>query len=405
MGYFLFVTGARDCRNWQQFASRLLPGGQMTDRFEWDPKLTGFGKRTSDGRETWVIQYRLGHKQRRMTIGTCAKLTQAQAREQARKRLAQVELGQDPAADKRQSRTEAKHTLRSVIAQYLEAKQGAVRPRTYVEVCRYLNDHWAPLHSVPVNAVRRADVALELSKMIRKNGSTAAARARVALSAFYVWAMGEGIAEANPVIGTNKPSEPPARDRVLSDAELAAVWHTAGDGDYGRIVRLLILTGCRRLEIGGLRWTEIDSKERVIRLPAERVKNGRPHDVPLTDLAWSILQEQPVIGEHVFGPGGTGFRAWFYDKKGLDERLGEKVAAWTVHDTRRTLATRLADLGVMPHVIEAVLNHQSGHKRGPAGVYNRSRYDREVRNALALWSDHVRALIEGGERKVIALSR
>ena len=117
-----------------------------------------------------------------MTIGTRAKLTQAQAREQARKRLAQVELGQDPAADKRQTRTEAKHTLRGVVAQYLEAKQGAVRPRTYAEVCRYLNEYWSPLHSVPVNAVRRADVALELGKMVRNNGSTAAARARVALT-------------------------------------------------------------------------------------------------------------------------------------------------------------------------------------------------------------------------------
>jgi integrase len=375
----------------------------MTDRFEWDGKLVGFGKRTRDGRETWVIQYRLGHKQRRMTIGTCAKLTQAQAREQARKRLAAVQLGQDPAADKRQTRTEAKHTLRSVATQYLEARQGAVRARTYAEVSRYLSEHWAPLHSVPVNAIRRADVALEVSKMIRKNGSAAAAKARAALSAFYVWAMGEGIAEANPVIGSNRPVEGPPRDRVLTDAELAAIWKGLADDDYGKVVKLLVLTGCRREEIGGLRWTEIDSKERVIRLPAERCKNHRAHDVPLTDLAWSILQQQPVLGEHVFGRDATGFRAWAYDKEGLDERLGDKVAPFRLHDVRRTVATRMADLGVMPHVIEAVLNHQSGHKRGPAGVYNRSRYDREVRNALALWNDHVRTLVEGGERKVITL--
>jgi integrase len=373
----------------------------MTDRFEWDAKLTGFGKRVRDGRETWIIQYRLGHKQRRMTIGTCAKLTQAQAREAARKRLAQVELGQDPAADKRQTRTEAKHTLRAVVARYLEAKQGAIRPRTYVEVCRYLNEHWSPLHSVPVNAVRRADVALELGKMIRKNGSPAAAKARSALSAFYVWAMGEGIAEANPVIGSNKPVEGPPRDRVLSDNELAAIWRAAPDDDYGRVVRLLVLTGCRREEIGGLRWTEIDPEEQLIRLPSERVKNGRAHDVPLSDLAWSILQ-QPVTGEHVFGRDATGFRAWAYGKEGLDKRLGDSVAPWRLHDVRRTVATHMADLGVMPHVIEAALNHQSGHKRGPAGVYNRSRYDREVRNALALWSDHVGALVEGTERKVVA---
>lgn len=379
-----------------------FPEGNMTDRFEWDGKLTGFGKRTRDGRETWVIQYRLGHKQRRYRIGDAEKLTPAQAREAARKLLAKVELGQDPAADKRQTRTEAKHTLRAVVAQYLEAKQGVVRARTYAEVSRYLNEHWSALHSVPVTAVRRADVALELGKIARQRGSTSAARARVALSAFYVWAMGEGIAEVNPVVGSNKPVEGPPRERVLTDSELVAVWRASGDDDYGHIVRLLVLTGCRREEIGSLRWTEIDSKERLVRLPAERVKNHRNHDVPLTDLAWSILQEQPVAGEHVFGRDGVGYSSWSRSKEGLDKRLGDKVAAFRLHDVRRTCATRMADLGVMPHVIEAALNHQSGHKRGPAGVYNRSRYEREVRNALALWSDHVRALVAGGERKIVA---
>jgi integrase len=246
-------------------------------------------------------------------------------------------------------------------------------------------------------------VALELSKMIRKNGSAAAAKARTALSAFYVWAMGEGIAEANPVIGSNKPDDGPSRDRVLTDAELAAIWRNVS-GTYGAIVRLLILTGCRREEIGGLRWTEIDSKEWVIRLPSERVKNGRAHDVPLTDAAWSILQEQPVTGEHVFGRAATGFSTWSQGKEGLDERLGDSVAPWRLHDVRRSVATRMADLGIMPHVIEAVLNHQSGHKRGPAGVYNRSRYEREVRAALALWADHIRTLVDGDERKVLAFA-
>lgn len=373
----------------------------MSDKFEWDSKLVGFGKRVRDGRETWIIQYRFGHRQRRMKIGTVAKLTHAQAREAARKRLAQVELGQDPAADRRQGRDEAKHTVRAVVAQYLEARHDAVRSKTFSEVSRYLEQHWKPLHGVPVNAVRRADVAIELGKMVRRNGSTAAVRARVALSAFFVWCLGEGIADANPVIGTNRPAEGAPRDRVLSDAELAAIWNAAGDADYGRAVRMLVLTGCRRAEVGGLRWIEVDAKERLIRLPAERVKNGRAHVVPLSDLAWSILADQPVMGAHVFGRDDTGFKGWSRGKEILDERLGDSVAPWRLHDLRRTVATRMADIGVMPHIIEAALNHQSGFKRGPAGVYNRSRYEREVRAALAHWSDHVGALVEGGERKVV----
>src|SRR5262249_53248309 len=135
----------------------------MSDKFEWDEKLSGFGKRTRDGRATWVIQYRLGHKQRRMTLGSVAKLTQAQARDQARKRLAQVELGHDPAADKQRFRLETRHTLRSVISDYLAVKRTQVRPGTYREIARYLNDHWSGLHSVPVNGIRRQDVAIELA--------------------------------------------------------------------------------------------------------------------------------------------------------------------------------------------------------------------------------------------------
>ena len=80
-----------------------------------------------------------------------------------------------------------------------------------------------------------------------------------------------------------------------------------------------------------------------------------------------------------------------------------RVKDWTTHDFRRTVATKLADLGIMPHVVEQILNHQSGHKRGPAGIYNSSSYEREVRAALALWHDHVRTLITGGERKLSPL--
>jgi integrase len=370
------------------------------DKFEWDPKIAGFGKRVRNGRATWIVQYRLGHKQRRMTLGSCAKLTAAQARGQAKRRLAEVELGQDPAAAKRQNRVEAKHTLRGAITRYLEARQGGLRPKTYREVTRYLNEHWSPLHRVPVNAVKRADVALELAKMMRSNGRMAALRARIALSSFYVWALGEGIAESNPVVGTNKIPEGPPRDRVLSDDELIAIWRAAGEDDYGRIVRLLVLTGCRREEVGSLRWNEIDARERVIRLPPERSKNHRAHDVPLSHLAWSLLVEQPVTGEHVFGR--DGFRGWSRGKQDLDERLGDAAAKWRLHDVRRSVATKMADIGVMPHVIEAALNHQSGHKRGVARIYNRSSYTREVRAAVALWSDHVNALVEGTEHKVVA---
>jgi integrase len=103
--------------------------------------------------------------------------------------------------------------------------------------------------------------------------------------------------------------------------------------------------------------------------------------------------------EQLFGVRSHGFTRWPIDKAELDRRSG--VTSWTVHDIRRTVATRMADLGVQPHIVEQILNHQSGHRRGPAGTYNRSPYTNEVKQALALWADRVRTLVDGGERKVL----
>jgi integrase len=94
---------------------------------------------------------------------------------------------------------------------------------------------------------------------------------------------------------------------------------------------------------------------------------------------------------------------WAFAKAALDDRLGDHVKPWTLHDLRRTFCTRLADLGVLPHVIEQILNHQSGHRAGIVAVYNKSTYEREVKAAMALWDDHLRELISGDDRKIIPM--
>jgi integrase len=216
--------------------------------------------------------------------------------------------------------------------------------------------------------------------------------------------MGEGLVEANPTIGTNRPADPTPRDRVLSNAEIAAIWTEAGDDDYGKIVRLLLLTGARRQEIGGLRWNELDLDRGLWALPKERAKNGRALLLPLPQMALDIIATVPerVGRDHLFGErAASGFTHWGLSKSGLDKRLAGKVAEWKLHDLRRTAATLMADLGVQPHVIEAVLNHYGGFRAGVSGTYNRSPYEREMRAALALWADHVRTIISGGEHKVL----
>src|SRR5262249_45628825 len=156
-----------------------------------------------------------------------------------------------------------------------------------------------------------------------------------------------------------------ARDRVLSNGELAAVWNACGDDESGRIVKLLILTGARRDEVGGMSWAELNNGTWTI--PAARTKNKREHTLALPELAWSIIEKVPrrEFNNRLFGVGARGYNNFDKAKKALDQRC-QIATPWRLHDLRRTVATRMADIGVQPHIIEAVLNHVSGHKAGVA---------------------------------------
>ena len=213
-------------------------------------------------------------------------------------------------------------------------------------------------------------------------------RARTSLSAFFAWAITEGLLETNPVQGTAKASEGNGRERVLTNAEIAKLWATLSDGRFGEIVRLLLLTGQRRNEIGNLNWTEIDLARKLIVFPPDRTKNARLHELPLSRQALEIISRQPRRNSSAFLFSDTkGFKGWDQGKIRLDRRLG--IAEWRLHDLRRTCATGMAELGIQPHIIEAVLNHVSGHKAGVAGIYNRARYVDEMRSALQRWADHL----------------
>jgi integrase len=385
-------------------ASLQLPAGK-TDAIFFDDELPRFGYRLRSGAggkilRSWVCQYRRAGQTRRLTLDGV--LSAEQARTMAKKLLAQVALGDDPQADKLDRRGKDRHTLKATVADYLALKQREVRPRTYTEQARYLGGtYFRPLHSLALDQITRKDVAARLNRISLESGSTVAACARAQLSALFSWALAHGLCEANPVVGTLAPKGGQARERVLDDSELARIWLACSGDDHGRCIRLLILTGCRRQEIGGMCWSEIDFERGTWTLPAGRSKNGRAHGLPLQPAPLDIIKAVPRMAsrDQLFGQRGGGFTAWSRGKAVLDARSG--VKDWTTHDIRRSVATKLVDLGVMPHVIEQILNHQSGHKRGPAGIYNRSVYEREVRAALAVWHDQLRTLVEGGERKVI----
>jgi integrase len=392
----------------------VLPPGKSEAIF-FDDDVPGFGLRLRmGGSRTFIVQYALGGRQRRMTIGAAKVLDAPKARQTARHLLAKVRLGHDPAADRAEARVRAAdELLGDVVGRFLARQERRLRPRSYVDAKRYLEQYWKPLHSLHLARISRATVAARLSKIADEHGLVSADRARAALSSFFAWAIGEGLCDTNPVIGTNKHFDgAKSRDRVLADRELAIIWHALPDSDYGAIVKLLILTGQRREEIGALRRSEVDLEELAITLPPERTKNGRPHEVPLSKPALAILKSRPARAgrDFMFGDGPRngndrqgGFQGWSKSKAAIDKQAA--IGSWWLHDVRRTVATRIAELGVQPHVIEAVLNHVSGHKAGVAGVYNRSSYAAEKRAALELWGKQVQLLIDGekqgGERRVV----
>ena len=235
---------------------------EKPDQVFWDDDTRGFGVRIRAGKKTWLIQYRIGLQQRRESLGNIGKVSLKDARRIARARFAQIELGQDPVADKAEARaaaTKAALTLGAVADRYLDARRGVIRASTQHEIARYFRIQWAPLRDRPIGGIARGDVAAQLQIIIKTHGRTSAARARAHLSATYTWAVGEALCDVNPVTGTNDPADDlKARDRVLSDNELRLVWNAAGDDDLGRIVKLLILTGARRQEIGSAKWVDID---------------------------------------------------------------------------------------------------------------------------------------------------
>jgi integrase len=379
-----------------------LPRG-VKDKTFWDYDLAGFGLRLrAGGSRMWLVQYAVRGETRRLTLGSTATLAAHEARAQAQAALAQVKLGKDPARDKQAQQEAAADTFGKLLPRFLERQRLRLKPRSFEETNRHLVQHTDRLHRLPITALDRRAIAALLSELADSNGPAAANRVRASLSAFCTWLAREGYLDSNPVSFTNRAVEQGARGRVPSGAELAHIWRALGSDQYAAIVKLLILTGARREEIGGLRWAEINLDDALITLPPARTKNRREHLIPLSPPALEILATQPRRIESdgrprdlVFGRGQFGFRDWSGSKTDLDHRL-DPPFEWVLHDFRRTLSTKLHDrFAVTPHVVEALLGHVSGHKAGVAGVYNKASYLDERRRALTRWAQHLAALASG----------
>jgi integrase len=375
-----------------------LPEGRA-EAYIFDDEQVGLSVRLQGKAKRWVVWYTANGKRRRVTLGAVAGIPLRQARIEAGRIIGNAREGKDALAEREVAKRRSGDILLPLVQMFLERRaKPRQRARSYREAVYYLTKLWAPLHSLQVGSITRRDVASRLEEIRVGNGPIAAIRARVYLNSVFAWGMRQGLVESNPVIGTEKPAEERRRDRVLSPAELATVWKAAdGSGEFGVIVKLLMLTGQRREEVAGMRWSEFDPDRALWVLAAERVKNARQHEVPLSRQVLALLPERRENRAHVFGRSRKGgFSGFSQAKTRLDAAAGLETP-WTLHDLRRSAVTHMAEIGIDPHVIEAAVNHISGHRAGVAGTYNLASYRPQKAAALQAYADWLEAVVEGRE--------
>jgi integrase len=377
----------------------------------WDDSLPGFGVRVSQG-GTKTFTLIVGKDRQRVSLGRYGVISLADARTKARALLARRSLGET----ERMPRITFAEALTRYSAQYL------LNRRAGNQVERALRKDAMPLFGTkPLHAITAEDVADVLNCIRARGAESQRNRTRAYLSKFFNWCrsvdnLGSARLKVNPAVETTKTSER-ARDRVLSDIELAAIWHGADALGYPfcPFVCLLILSGQRRDEVAGMRWTELDEEKRLWTIPAERAKNDTIHEVPLPKEAWAILRTLPRFqlahgdSPYVFTTtGSSAISGYSRAKIALDKAtqawlerraasLGTALSVnppWRFHDLRRTLSTGLARTGYPQHVVEKLLNHRSGVQSGIAAVYNRYQYFDERQAALAHWARQVMTLID-----------
>ncbi len=386
----------------------------------WDTVVPGLALRIGyGGTRTYTLTTRIHGRQVRRKVGTTATHSLAEAREAARDVLRAAAKGIDSASKEarkkaaEQARREAEraeaNTFRSVAEAWLADTGkggGAGLSRKKYILSQFEKEVFPTLGAVPVLEIRRADVrdlvrALAVEKPIAANRCLATVRRALA------WAVSQDKLDANPAAGIEAPAEEVSRDRVLSNTEIAKLWPAFDKLGYpfGPVFQLLLLTGARRSEVGGMTWSEVDGDTWC--LPGERTKNGKQHLVPLSTTAWEILDNAPNIDGSDFIFTSNGKRpvsGWGRAKERLDRIAG--VEGWVLHDLRRSLVTKMnEELGIEPHVVEACLNHLSGSaKAGVAGVYNRALYLPQRKVALESWAQHIAGIVGGAaESNVVSL--
>jgi integrase len=362
----------------------------------------------STGAKSWAYRYRVGGKSRKLTLGTFPAIDVAKARNLCSAAAVKTKAGGDPALDHKHAQA-ADDTFEHVARQFIE-RYARPKNRTWQQAAHWLGlapgekgdlvltgkGAVAMWGDRKIGSIKQADIIHFLDRLVDLGHPISANRTLAALRKLFNWASGRYGLSGNPCERVEMPAEETARDRILSDTELAAVWKAATDygGNFASVIKLLILTGQRRTEVAGMEWRELDLPAKLWKLPRGRVKNDSGHEIPLSDQSLAIIETGRRLAGSSFlftTSGNKPIIGFSKAKAAIDEASG--VKDWTLHDLRRTAASGMARLGVQLPVIEKILNHTSGTFRGVVGIYQRHSFADEKRAALDLWGAHVARLV------------
>jgi len=366
------------------------PASGQADYWDTTVGFKGFGIRVSQGgRKSFVLLA----ERRRMTLGAYPILSLSAARELAARTLARQTLDLDPEPPTM--------LFGDALNIYFESHCDVVnRTKTAYETKRLLNRHFKR----KLERSRLADIRTSrIAELLDDIESLSVRRhAFAALRGFFAYTVRRGLLKVSPCDRLETPGgKAPSRERVLEDGELKAVWHAAEVIGYpfGTIVRLLILTGQRRSEIGGLRreWIKGDRVE----FPAEVMKAKKPHTIALAPDAKAIIDAIPIKTGFLFParrrgerkPGDRAFNGWSKGKAILERRIAPALPQWGLHDLRRTASTRWAELSVQPHINDMLLAHTMQGVSPVHRVYNLATHLEPMREALEKWETKLQALI------------
>lgn len=373
------------------------------------------------GKKAWQVRYRTSGTHRRMTLGPYPVLSLADARQRARDTLAAAAEGRDPAEEVRAAKApkpeDDRDKVRTLFNLYAKRHLAKLKSGDVVkrELDRFMVAAWGDRN---IQDIAKRDV-IDLLDGIADSGRVVTAnRIRAYVNKFLGWCVERDVIAQSPAMGVKPAAKEPSRDRVLSDDEIRWFWAACETEGFpwGPLGKVLLLTGQRLNEAAQI--TDAEIRGETWHLSAERTKNGRAHDIPLSDAAKGVLKRIDRIkgnAGYIFTTTGRSPVSGFFKARATLAETMEQIAAkergepveilrWTFHDLRRTAATGMARLGIAVRVTEAVLNHVSGTGGGIVAVYQRHDFADEKRAALEAWARYVLQLVEGRPDNVTQLA-